>query len=516
MGKNRTILPSAYVVCIYVRLSMEDDDISGNPVKAESGSITSQRQMIRDYLKRNQEFSQCRIIERCDDGFSGTHFDTRPAFTEMIEMAKKGEVNCIIVKDFSRFGRNYVELGDYLEQLFPFLGVRFISVNDGYDSDDLEGGDTAGLNVAFQNLIYDYYSKELSAKAKLSCRQRAEHGLYSASFALYGYRKDPRDKHKIEIDEEESKIVRDIFDMKLSGVSLSDICRNLNDRKVPCPVERILKNSNKSDWFGLTEGFVWTPSSVFHILGNEQYTGTLVALKSTSIEPGGKRKDIPRDEWVRVEGTHEAIISREEFAAVQKSFNTISHRKSTKRNVFCCGYCGRKLADQKKAGSMRCYRGRLNGRDECMNVSIDNQGARDAVLKAIQQKIRTYIDEEECRRPFEEGRSPAEMIASVINAISAEKKAWMKKYDDYSDGKLEKQEFLEYKKRYNKKVEELEGQLDKLKRAREAQEGNVDFSEYKEVLKSEELTQEVLDAFVECIEVFEDNRMDIHWKFVTE
>lgn len=150
-----------YVVCLYVRLSIEDDDVSGSAFKTESGSITTQRALLHDYIENRKEFKGCKVIEKCDDGFSGTHFDNRPQFTEMIELAKKGMIDCIIVKDFSRFGRDYVELGNYLEQLFPFMGVRFIFVNANYDSAE---GTTGGLGVAFKNLIYDYYSREMSRK----------------------------------------------------------------------------------------------------------------------------------------------------------------------------------------------------------------------------------------------------------------------------------------------------------------------------------------------------------------
>ena len=149
MKGKTAALPAGYTICAYMRLSNEDRDVFGR--KEESGSITSQRRLIMDFIGRQPEFAGCRVIERCDDGLSGRYFDTRPQFTDMIGLAKQGKVNCIIVKDCSRFGRDYVELGDYLEQLFPFLGVRFISVNDHYDS-ERDGG---GLDIAFKNLVYD-------------------------------------------------------------------------------------------------------------------------------------------------------------------------------------------------------------------------------------------------------------------------------------------------------------------------------------------------------------------------
>ena len=169
-----------YVICMYIRLSSEDDDIRYNDMKDESNSITAQRRMLYDYINSKVEFKDCTILERCDDGFSGTHFDNRPQFVDMIEMAKRGEIDCIIVKAFSRFGRDYIELGDYMEQLFPILGIRFISVNDCYDSDMLEDGEIGGLDISFKNLIYDYYARETSKKEKLAWKKSAERGDYRA------------------------------------------------------------------------------------------------------------------------------------------------------------------------------------------------------------------------------------------------------------------------------------------------------------------------------------------------
>lgn len=188
-----------YTICAYMRLSNEDRDVFGR--KVESGSITSQRRLILDYIDRQPEFKGCRIIERCDDGISGRYFDTRPQFMDMIELTKKGKVNCIIVKDCSRFGRDYVELGDYLEQFFPFMGVRFIAINDHYDSEKNEGG----LDIAFKNLVYDIYSRDLSKKVRQARERLAVQGKYTAGQALYGYRKKKEDKHKLEPDPETAR-----------------------------------------------------------------------------------------------------------------------------------------------------------------------------------------------------------------------------------------------------------------------------------------------------------------------
>ena len=174
-----------YVIALYIRLSKEDEDVGTRYGKEESNSFSNQRILLYDYIRQHSEFQGCRIIEKCDDGFSGKRFD-RPAFTELIDLAKKGRIDCIIVKDLSRFGRDYIELGDYLEQLFPFLGIRFIAVNDHYDSKD-GGRETAGLEVAFKNFIYDFYSRDTSKKIRNVRRKMAESGQFASANAPYGY-----------------------------------------------------------------------------------------------------------------------------------------------------------------------------------------------------------------------------------------------------------------------------------------------------------------------------------------
>lgn len=234
-----------YVICIYVRLSSEDDDLRFSSAKKESNSITAQREIIHNYIKNNQEFADSIVIEKCDDGFSGTHFDNRPQFQEMIELAKKGEIDCIIVKDFSRFGRDYIELGDYMEQLLPFLGIRFISVNDNYDSAQLKLGEMGGLDISFKNLVYDYYARETSKKEKMAWRKSAEKGEYRASSTLYGYKKSPDNKYKLVLDPEAAEVVKEIFTMSASGIANIEIAKNLNSRKIPVPKEYKWQHGDK-------------------------------------------------------------------------------------------------------------------------------------------------------------------------------------------------------------------------------------------------------------------------------
>lgn len=201
-------------VAMYIRLSLEDTDVKSSE-KNESNSITNQRDMIMRYIRDNKEFSDYLIKEYLDDGFTGRNFE-REGFQNLITACKQGSVQCIIVKDFSRLGRNYVEVGNLLEQLFPFLGIRVISINDGYDSNSFVG-QTGGIDVAFKNLVYNLYSRDLSQKVKAAVTSRMKRGEFLSPYGIYGYKKDSENIHKLVIDDEAAQVVRRIFDMVIAG-----------------------------------------------------------------------------------------------------------------------------------------------------------------------------------------------------------------------------------------------------------------------------------------------------------
>ena len=207
---------------IYLRLSLEDVDKKTNRAKDESNSIVAQRQLLQRHIEQNPYLANLPQMEFCDDGFSGTNFE-RPDFQRMIEMVRNGEIHIVIVKDLSRFGRDYLEVGDYLEHIFPFLGVRMISINDHYDSERNQGN-TAGMDIAFRNLIYDYYSKDLSKKVKSAMRTKQRSGSY-ITCCTYGYKVSPKNKHQMIIDPETAPIVRRIFADVIAGKSTSQVAR---------------------------------------------------------------------------------------------------------------------------------------------------------------------------------------------------------------------------------------------------------------------------------------------------
>lgn len=228
-GRN----PAAdYTIGIYIRLSLADED-TGYGSKSESDSISNQRMLINRYLDESPTLSQCPRLEFADDGYTGTNFQ-RPQFTAMMEKVKRGEINLICVKDFSRFSRDYIETGNYLECTFPFMGVRFISINDGYDSEDYKGT-TGGLEVVMRSIIYAAYSKDLSVKTTSAKVQMMKQGKYVGGYAPYGYVLHPTIRNKLKLDPEAANIVRRIFDEALLGRNTSQIALGLNDDNTTTP-----------------------------------------------------------------------------------------------------------------------------------------------------------------------------------------------------------------------------------------------------------------------------------------
>lgn len=519
-GESTVTYGSKYVIALYIRLSQEDRDVSLRADKAESNSITNQRALLWDFIRNHEEFTDCTVIEKCDDGYSGVHFDSRPAFTELIELAKAGKVNCIIVKDFSRFGRNYVELGDYLEQYFPFLGVRFISVNDNYDSKEFEGT-TGGLDVAFKNMIYDFYSREFSKKQKIAWRRMAEKGEYNAHCAMYGYKKAEDNVHQLVIHEETGKIVKEIFELVASGLSPLKVAKILNERGIPAPSEFQNMQGYQKQWSRYGAKCYWTDDRIRHMIKDERYTGTMISLKTTSFAVRGKRVKTPPSEWVRVEDTHEPIVSYELYVKANSMLRQIEFRLSGKsgRNIYHCGYCGRKMQGDK--GILRCNQRYLVKECKCRSAVIRVEETDKVVLTALKQQIQLLVKEAELSKnarnktiPYSEGAE----IATLIKTIATMKKTWMPLYEQYTDGKLSREDFLVEKKKYDEETARLEQRLQELQSRQEIQQESnqqieKNISQLNCYADQMELTEEIKEKLIDKVNVYSDNRIEICWKF---
>lgn len=268
--KNKDIRAAAYL-----RLSIEDGD------KAESNSIGNQRELIRDFAAERPGLHL--VEEYADDGYTGTNFE-RPGFKRMMEDIKSGKINCIIVKDLSRLGRNYIEMGKYLEQIFPMMGIRFIAINDNYDNANTESSDSDSIVVPFKNLLNDSYCRDISIKVRSQLDMKRRKGEFIGGYAIYGYCKDKRNKNRLVVDEYAADIVRSIYRRKLEGMSAQAIAEQLNSEDVLAPSEyKRLCGLNYHSGFKAGTHAKWQAIQVLRILKNEVYTGTMVQGRRQKI-----------------------------------------------------------------------------------------------------------------------------------------------------------------------------------------------------------------------------------------
>jgi len=310
----------------YARLS-----IAETRDRKDNQALQNQKTLLRDYV---QGKSDLRLLEICEDnGETGTNFN-RSGFERMMEYIRAGKANCIVVKDLSRFGRDYIEAGNYLEHVFPLIGVRFISIVDGYDSADATTADC--LTIALKNLVNQMYSMDISRKSGSILREKMLRGEFIGGFAAYGYIKDPLDKHHMIIDPEPAAVVREIFQRKLNGASNTEIARWLNGSGILSPgCYRYQKGIILDKKFELRKP--WITQTIIGILRNQVYTGDMVQGRRRSEFYAGKPdRKLPKEDWCVVRNTHEPIISRKEFEAVQAILDGINVQYNTRRGKYGC------------------------------------------------------------------------------------------------------------------------------------------------------------------------------------
>ncbi|MCM1212972.1 MAG: recombinase family protein [Lachnospiraceae bacterium] len=302
------------MIALYLRLSKHDEDIEED---AESNSIGNQRGILEGYVKKHLDTTGYEVKEFVDDGFSGTSME-RPAMQELLKKVEKGEVYAILVKDLSRFARNYLKSAYYMEKVFPVFGVRFICVNDNYDSNNV-AWQLPGMDMAFKGIIHDYYCKELSRKVKAARRQQMEKGKCIFARPPYGYWKSNTVKGLLVVDENTAPVVRNIFDQYLQGTSAYGIARELNRREIPSPNKRLLEAglvTFRDEQY--VKGMCWSNSAVLSILRSRIYIGDMVGGKEERVricDRNCRKRD--KEEWIIVQDTHEPIIEREIFCQVQ-------------------------------------------------------------------------------------------------------------------------------------------------------------------------------------------------------
>ena len=508
-----------YVVALYTRMSKEDDDVGLFGNKEESNSITNQRMLLYDYLNTHPEFQGYEVMEFCDDGFSGKRMD-RPQFNEMMDYVRKGKINCIIVKDFSRFCRDYIEIGNYLEQLFPFMGIRFVAVTDNYDSKD-GGKETAGLEVAFKNFIADFYSRDTSKKLRSVRSEMAREGKFASANAPYGYLKSPEDKHKLIVDEEVAPVIRKIFQLKLAGLSARKITQTLNQAGIPSPAQYALQKKRGMDWRRKNSTSGWDSTKVIAILKDERYAGNMVSLKRTLKGIYGKDTPIDKEDWVRVENTHEAIVSYEDFLKTQDTFLVYEKgqpKEINRTNAFECAHCGRKLSFSRDRKKLICRYGEVNPQAVCSKAAYPDSKLRGAVMGALQWHFEQFLHWEQLRKVQQE-KDEADLDTSLYErSIANLEKKKTRLYEKYREGDLTRDEYMTQRNEVNAEVEELQNKVRAIEAKRMMQKNDnarVDLlselvHQYKD---AKTLTKELERVFVEQVLVYDAEHIKIKWKF---
>ena len=457
---------------LYLRLSRDDGD------KEESGSITGQRELLRDYISQHPELREYAI--RIDDGFSGSTFE-RPGFQKMIEDVKAGRTDCIVVKDLSRFGRNYLDAGEYIEKIFPFLGVRFIAVNDNYDSLG-EKKSSDDLIIPFKNLINEAYCRDISMKIRSQLEIKRKNGQFLGSFAAFGYLKDEQDKNKLVVDQYAADIVRDIFKWKLEGISPQDIAGALNKLGVLSPMEYKRSLGMKyTTSFKTSAKAAWSAGTVIRILKNPIYTGVLIQGKETT--PSYKvHKRIAKDksEWTVIEDSHEAIISGIDFDSVQKVLKCDTRRSPDDKAVglfsgmLFCGDCGASMvrktvpAGEKKYVYYVCSAHKQD--KSCSPHRMRDTALEEIVLDSLRQHIREVVNMSELLNITDTAplrTAQAQKIQRQLDKKREEyeklQKLLMSLYENLTDGVIDREEYARLKASFTARADEAERQMDALR-----------------------------------------------------
>ena len=530
-----------FSTAIYVRLSVE------NSGKDDDGdSIENQTGICREYVDARPYLNLYGIYS--DNGEKGWKFD-RPEFTRMMDDVKAGKVDCIVVKDLSRFGRDYIETGNYLEKIFPFLGVRFISITDSYDSFTCDDAESA-LMVPLKNMVNDVYAKDISRKIITSFRQRQEKGDFLPGNTPYGYIKSETRQFRYEVDEKVAPYIRMLFEWKAEGVSHAERARRLNEMGAVTPsMRKVELGIWHAEKYRHT---VWGGRTLTDILTNPVYTGALVyGRMPKSLYEGIRVHRAPKEEWRILEGMHEPIVSRELFDRVQEIFDehrkTIAEKYSKNeknregidnrfRGRIVCGDCGKNMrflrvqAKYRKGmyGIYTCGGYIDSRRARCSRHYIRASEVEDAVYAAIREQLAQAADMEETMARMKGGSGEKNRldafrarISRLMQEISKTNARRQGLYEDYVSGMLDEGEYQYARKEYEDRAGRLNRELDEARKEKE--QFQAVFSRDNRWLRkirmadgAAELTDEIIGELVDEVRIFEDRRVEIVFKYTED
>ena len=527
-----------YQTAAYIRLSIED---SGKP---GSDTIEGQRNLILAYIEGQADF---RLVEvYCDNGHTGTNFD-RPDFERMMEDVRRGKINCIVVKDLSRFGRNYHETSNYLLRIFPFLGVRFVAVNDHFDTETAVETEY-GLVMPLKNIINDTYSRDISRKISSAIETKERRGQFIGVYAPYGYRKSDDDRHKLAPNPETAPIIKEIFALRLQGLGYMGIARLLNGQGVPAPGAYLYQcGLSKQEKY---RDAIWAAWNIKEILRDEVYLGHLVQGKRTNVsyKQARKERNAPASEWRVFRNAHEPLVAVDTFAvalritaanrrAYEESLGKADGLKTPSlfRGLVFCGDCGKALVRR------HVYNRRQDGRVYYYNylcvTSVKKAGActpknlkESKLLEVVEATIRCHLDavaelEQRSLQVWDE--KTAVWRTSIERQMAEEERRLSRNmtlleglYAQLVDGVIERDEYLSMKEHYQSEYIKAKERYDALKG--EAQDllhcgpANPMFEACRPFYHAKMLTEDLIQALIARITVYDNDRLDIELVYQDE
>ena len=490
--------------------------------------------MLDAFISRMPELAGTNIIEFCDDGWSGKNFE-RPAVQEMIAQARAGKIQCIVVKDLSRFGRDYLTVGSYISSVFPFLGVRFIAVNDGYDS--IRPMDVDSLDTSFKTLLYDFYSRDLSRKVRKAKRFRAQRGDFLSPFAPYGYIKDPEDKNHLLIDPPAAETVRRIFRMMGSGHPAEQIAKRLNSEAVPTPMlYKRAAGCSRTSWPSVQEENIWTRNAIGKILRDERYIGTNVYGKRMRDQVGHHHTvKVSKAEWITASGTHDGIVTQEEFDKAQLAMREFMERDGINlgewvlRHKVRCGVCGYAMTRSRaKHPVYYCRTNRVSDAFTCPSERVPEADILEAILDGLHVQAMAAVEmariwEERHRRKKTDTAALRKNIAALREAHGKLERQIKDLYTSFGVGEISRAEYLTAKaaaiQKRDAASEQLAGWEAKLENTGEDGElQNLFVIRFRPYVEAEikEITQEILSDILREIHICPGGRLEIIWNYREE
>ena len=524
---------------LYVRLSVEDNG-------KESDSVENQTALLEEYVANHPHLKKTALF--VDNGYTGTDF-LRPEFTRMMEAVQDGLVDCVVVKDLSRLGRNYIETSQFIEKICPFYGLRFIAVNDTYDTATVTS--EGQLSASLSNIVNDYYAKDISRKVTSALRAKMERGDYIGNYAPHGYRKDPENKNHLLIDPETAPVIQQIFEWRAEGISYMGICKLLNDAGIPSPGQYKLNQGIETNNNKKKRTVLWNKHKVTEILKDIVYIGHLAQKKGSQCLYGGIPYHITsEEEWIVVKNPHEPLISEELFEKVQQINNAVLERQKAntgkydhlpkEKNIygkkFTCADCGaimkltRSFSTKKDKVyfTFKCPTYAEHGSRGCSDIKMRKADLDEAVFTFIKSQMDVFIDMENTLRrllAMKKAKLKQNNTQQEIKALRqklANKQSLLSGlYVDLKEGMLSQDEYGHHREIITADIKALETNLAELENAKnETEEQITGEMKWKFMIQrfydATEMTAEMADAFIESMKLHEDGSLEIKLSYMDE